>query len=70
MAMPARELDFGVDVAKASVQIDGEGLSLELSNTTRDLRTWLKRLPSRACFALEETSTFHLTFANLAHELG
>ena len=43
MAMPARELDFGVDVAKASVQIDGEGLSLELSNTTRDLRTWLKR---------------------------
>lgn len=70
MAMPARELDFGVDVAKASVQIDGEGLSLELSNTTRDLRTWLKRLPSRACFALEATSTFHLTFANLAHELG
>jgi len=70
MAMPTRELDFGIDVAKDSIQIDAEGLSLELPNKKRDLRTWLKRLPTRACFGLEATGRFHLTFAHLAHELG
>lgn len=70
MAMPTRVLDFGVDIAKDSVQIDGENLCLELPNTKRELNAWLKRLPARACFALEATSTFHLTFAHLAHALG
>lgn len=70
MAMPTRELDFGVDVAKESIQIDGDGLSLELPNKKRDLHAWLKRLPARACFGLEATGRFHLTFAHLAHALG
>lgn len=71
MATPSQQGgDFGVDVAKQSIQIDGEGLSLELPNTSKALLAWIKGVPKGACFAVEATNTFHLLFVELAQKFG
>ena len=66
--MPAR--DYGVDVAKEFLQIEGEGGSEQLANEPSVLRQWLQALPKGACFAVEATGTYHLHFIALAHRLG
>lgn len=66
----AQGSDFGIDVAKKFLQIEGEGLSLEIPNTSKAVLAWLKGVPKGSCFAVEATNTFHILFVGLAQKLG
>lgn len=70
MATDQLGCDFGVDVAKDSIQIDGDGLCLELPNSLPALQAWFKHVPQRSSFAVEATGTFHLPLVTLAQRLG
>jgi len=72
MAMPVQPLSIGVDVAKAELVLcsSSKPVVQTLSNTKAAIRSYFKRLPAPACFALEATNTFHLAFVELAHAAG
>lgn len=64
---------IGVDVAKKELVIYDEGRDhlLAIPNTKADIKKWLKSLPSAEVgIAIEATGSYHVLFANMAHEAG
>lgn len=62
----------GVDVAKNELVIYQAELDLleVIANTKAAIKKWLKALPGTVAIAIEATNTYHLEFADLAHEAG
>jgi len=70
MTTESSSVDYGVDVSKESLHIDGPKGLEGIANRPRPVHAWLKRVPTGACFAIEATGTYHVCFAELAHRLG
>ena len=74
MAMPVSVVKpiVGVDVAKDELVIYQAELDLLVSipNDKTAIKKWLKALPAPVDLAIESTNTYHLAFADMAHEAG
>lgn len=65
-------MDFGVDVAKDTLQIASarSPTQLSLSNRRSSISAWLAKLPRGSRLAMEATGRHHLLLAELAHAAG
>jgi transposase len=71
MAMTTPGRDYGVDVAKDSLQIDEQTQGLtSICNERRTILRWLRTVPKHSAFAVEATGTYHRGFVEIAHQLG
>lgn len=74
MAMPLSVVKaiVGVDVAKDELVIYQAELDLleSIPNDKAAIKKWLKALPAPVDLAIESTNTYHLAFADMAHEAG
>ena len=74
MAMPVSVVKpiVGVDVAKDELVIYQAELDLleSIPNDKAAIKKWLKALPVPVDLAIESTNTYHLAFADMAHEAG
>lgn len=74
MAMPVSVVKpiVGVDVAKDELVIYQAELDLleSIPNDKAAIKKWLKALPAPVDLAIESTNTYHLAFADMAHEAG
>lgn len=74
MAMPVSVVKaiVGVDVAKDELVIYQAELDLleSIPNDKTAIKKWLKALPAPVDLAIESTNTYHLAFADMAHEAG
>jgi transposase len=70
-AQPTTPAHFiGVDVAKDEVVIAHAGQLQTVSNSKRDLASWLKTLPPHTAVGLEATNCYHQLLADLATAAG
>lgn len=70
MTIELSDRDYGVDVSKESLQIEGELGSQVTANDLKSIRVWLKTIPKGACFAVEATGTYHRRFVEAAYRRG
>lgn len=70
MTIELSDRDYGVDVSKESLQIEGEQGPQVIANDLKSIRAWFKTVPKGACFAVEATGIYHQRFVEVAHRRG
>src|SRR5207237_7181317 len=68
-ALMPSPLNFGVDVAKDTLQIASAHCPAELclANRRKAISSWLAKLPRGSHIAMEATGRYHVLLAELAH---
>jgi len=62
--------NYGVDVSKDTLDIACEGRVVRIANDKREIKTFLKKMPSGSLVALEATNIYHLTMADACFAAG
>lgn len=72
MAMQARAVIYGIDVAQQWLDVCRHGASRteRLENQPAAIRAWLKTLPETAALAVEATSSYHEALVEAAQKRG
>lgn len=70
--MQSNPMIHGVDVAKDElfIQCLDQTPLVRLSNSVREIRCWLRKLPKGSIVAMESTGRYHQLLARLAHAAG
>jgi transposase len=61
---------YGVDVSKEKLDIACEGKVIQIENTRKAIKDFVRKMPRGSLVALEATNTYHLAMADICYSFG